>query len=85
MEAYLLDSIGGLVTSIEEFRVSEMLRDPTGTVRSAAAATTLTQNARQLVGVVKSWNSKVRSSKMITDCQVTSDVVEPSSVLCIVG
>jgi hypothetical protein len=76
MEDYLLDSIGGLVTSIEEFRISEMLRDPTGSVRSAAAASTLTQNATQLVGVVKSWNSKVRSSKMKSDCQVTNDVVE---------
>jgi hypothetical protein len=76
MEDFLLDSIGGLVASIEEFRVSELLRDPAGAVRSAAAADTLTQNATQLVGIVKSWNSKVQSSKMKTDCQVTNDVVE---------
>jgi hypothetical protein len=77
MEDVLFDSIGSLIKSIEEHRVSAIINDPKGAVRSAAAATTITQNAEQLVGIVKAINVKVRSGDMkAVDNDMTSEVVE---------
>jgi hypothetical protein len=78
MEDVLFDSISSLVKSIEEHRVSELLQDPKGNVRSAAAATTLTQNADQLVGMLKSWRrSRNQTGEEEThDGELSSEVVE---------
>jgi hypothetical protein len=77
MEDVLFDSIGSLVKSIEEHRVSELLQDPKGNVRAAAAASSLTQNADILVGIVKSLNLRNRSDeKEAADSELTSEVVE---------
>lgn len=73
----LFDSISSLAVSIEEHRVSELLRDPKGAARSAAGAAALLQNAETLVGLVKAWNVEIQSGKSkVADSQVTSEVVE---------
>jgi hypothetical protein len=77
MEDVLFDSISSLATSIEEHRVSELLRDPKGAARSAAGAAALVQNAETLVGLVKAWNSEIQCGKAkVGDNHVTSEVVE---------
>jgi hypothetical protein len=77
MEDVLFHSISSLVSSIEEHRVSELLRNPKEAAESAAGAMTLTQNARLLVDIVKSWNTQIQPGEMKAfDSDVTNEVIE---------